>query len=331
MGMNRKKLFWGLHLIGPVLFLFVITRIVDFDQSLGILRNANGLLVLASTLFFPIIITIRTLRWRMICQSLGVFYSFWESLELYYIGWFVGAFVPQGMGTFVKTIYLRKDGYPLGKSLLTIFLDKLFDLSGLIIFGGIGVFYFARSVPGNNLSILFVSIITIPIILIVLRKKISQLFRKILSSYLMGKITRWTRVDFDTAKMVQEIPIQTVLHLIGYSLSIAALRSVAMYVLALALGLDVDFLFIVACRSLVGLALILPVSFMGLGTRDSVLIFCFSVAGKSVESAMSLGIAAFLWAMFFRLLGVIFWLKYSVRKLRTKERDDKAFRDQSFS
>lgn len=325
--MNRKKLFWILHLIGPVLFLFVITRIVDFNKSIEVLKNANGLLILASLAFFPIIITIRTLRWRTICQNLDISYSFWESLELYYIGWFVGAFVPQGMGTFVKTIYLKKDGYPLGKSLLTIFLDKLFDLFGLLIFGSIGVIYFARFLPGKNLSLIYFVIISIPIVLFIFRQRIFQFFRTILKSYLVGKISRWTKVDFDTAKLVQNIPLKTILFLIGYSLSIATLRSVSMYILALALHLDVDFLFIVACRSLVGFALILPVSFMGLGTRDGVLMFCFSVVGKSVESAISLGIAAFLWAMLFRLLGVIFWLKYSVKKMKAKDNNEKDFCD----
>jgi uncharacterized protein (TIRG00374 family) len=327
MDMNRKKLFWILHLIGPVLFLFVITRIVDFNKSIEVLKNANGLLILASLAFFPIIITIRTLRWRTICQNLDISYSFWESLELYYIGWFVGAFVPQGMGTFVKTIYLKKDGYPLGKSLLTIFLDKLFDLFGLLIFGSIGVIYFARFLPGKNLSLIYFVIISIPIVLFIFRQRIFQFFRTILKSYLVGKISRWTKVDFDTAKLVQNIPLKTILFLIGYSLSIATLRSVSMYILALALHLDVDFLFIVACRSLVGFALILPVSFMGLGTRDGVLMFCFSVVGKSVESAISLGIAAFLWAMLFRLLGVIFWLKYSVKKMKAKDNNEKDFCD----
>lgn len=326
MGLNRKKIFWILHFIGPVLFLLAITRIVDFDQSLGILKNANGLLILASITFFPVIITIRTLRWRTICQSLGVFYTFWESLELYYIGWFVGAFVPHGMGTFVKTIYLRKDGYPLGKSLLTIFLDKLFDLFGLLIFGSIGVIYFARFFPANDLSLIYFVIIAMLIFLFISRKKIFHFFKTILNSYLVGKISRWTKIDFDTARLVQDVPLKTVVVLIGYSLFIAALRSVAMYILALALHLDVDFLFIVACRSLVGLALILPVSFMGLGTRDGMLMFCFSLAGKSIESAISLGVASFLWALFFRLLGVIFWLKYSVKKLKIKENNDKDFR-----
>ncbi len=324
--MNRKKIFWILHLIGPVLFLFLITRMVDFKDSIEVLKNANGFLILVAIAFFPVIITIRTLRWRTICQRLEISYTFWESLELYYIGWFIGTFVPHGMGTFFKTIYLKKDGYSLGKSLLSIFLDKIFDLFALIIFGSIGVIYFARFLPGNDLSLMYFVLVAILIILFGLRKKIFHFIKTFLKSYLMRKIRRWAKIDFDTARLVQDIPLQTWLGLISYSLSIVALRSVAMYILALALDLDVGFLFILACRSLVGFALILPVSFMGLGTRDGILMFCFSIAGKSVETAVSLGVAAFLWAMFFRLLGVIFWLKYSVRKLKTKEKDEKDFR-----
>jgi uncharacterized protein (TIRG00374 family) len=314
--MNKRRIFWFLHFLGPILFIIFITRVIDFKQYLKILSGADPVLILASFLFFPVIISIRTLRWRMICQPFNVLYSFRESLELYYIGWFLGAFIPQGMGTFTKTIYLKKDGYTLGKSVLTILLDKVFDLFGLLIFGSLGLIYFARLLPNKNVFLALPLILIMALVLILYRKKVLLLFKNFLNSYLIKKLARWGKFSVDNVDSYsQKIGSQKIWVLMGLSISIAFLRSTSMYILAMSLHLDASFLFILACRSLVGMALVLPISFMGLGARDSVLLYCFTAVGKPAEAAISLGILAFLWTVFFRLLGVIFWIKYSVTKL----------------
>jgi uncharacterized membrane protein YbhN (UPF0104 family) len=91
--------------------------------------------------------------------------------------------------------------------------------------------------------------------------------------------------------------------------AIGLLRGTILFVLALCLGLDVSFGLMVACRSLVGLVNIVPISISGLGTREAVLLLILPLWGITTEAAVALGFLAFLWTVLTKLSGVAFWLK----------------------
>ena len=97
--------------------------------------------------------------------------------------------------------------------------------------------------------------------------------------------------------------------MLALSILIGLLRSLVLYLLALSLGMHLAFSLVVACRALIGMANVIPISISGLGTRDAILLLTLPLAGVSREAAISLGLAAFLWTVCSKFSGVVFWLK----------------------
>jgi uncharacterized membrane protein YbhN (UPF0104 family) len=92
------------------------------------------------------------------------------------------------------------------------------------------------------------------------------------------------------------------------SIIIGMLRALVLYVLAVAMHISVGFGLIIACRAIIGLVNVIPVTISGLGTRDAVLLLILPLAGATKEAAIALGMAAFLWTIGSKFSGVFFWL-----------------------
>jgi uncharacterized membrane protein YbhN (UPF0104 family) len=97
--------------------------------------------------------------------------------------------------------------------------------------------------------------------------------------------------------------------MIFISISLGILRAIILYLLALTLKIHVSFGLIVACRALIGIVNIIPITINGLGTRDAVLLLALPLSGVSKEAAIALSCLMFLWLIFSKFFGIFFWLK----------------------
>ena len=96
--------------------------------------------------------------------------------------------------------------------------------------------------------------------------------------------------------------------ILGISIAIGLLRAFVLYVLAVSLHISASFGIIIACRAIIGLVNVIPITISGLGTRDAVLLLMLPLAGATREGAIALGLAAFLWTIGSKFSGVFFWL-----------------------
>jgi uncharacterized membrane protein YbhN (UPF0104 family) len=61
-----------------------------------------------------------------------------------------------------------------------------------------------------------------------------------------------------------------------------------LWLLFVALRIDLDLTYVIASTSLAGLAALLPISVGGIGTRDATLVILFAMTGHSREEAVAL-------------------------------------------
>lgn len=223
----------------------------------------------------------------------------------------MGNLPPGGIALLSKIIYLKEDGKPIGTTFISIFLEKMLDTAGLMIFGIYALIYFPKElVEEEKLWIVF-GIIGIAIfIILAFKEKFKDAYKKWFNNKFLMKI------KFDTDGLEEALKlfwsgfqIKLFSIIIALSICIYLLMSLALYVLAIALGIKLSFGFTVACLALIGIANILPITVNGLGTRDAILLFALPLAGFSKEAAIALGFTAFLWSAAFKCSGVIFWLK----------------------
>ena len=312
--MQPSKFRWKrlLRLIGPLFFIFLFIKVVDFKATVALLKEIKPEAALLSVVLFPIVNGALAVRWWLLCRRLGIQASFNWMFQIYYATWFLSAFPLAGISPVSKFFYLRQEGKPASQTAVSITLDKLFDIMGHLAFGLFGLVYFPKNLyEGLNLWIPVAGLFFLVVAVLVFGKKIWKMLTGLLKRYTNKKIQQigrnleaalagfWSGFDFEFFSLI-----------IGISIAIGLLRSLVLYLLAVSLKIYVSFGLIVACRALIGIANMIPITVNGLGTRDAVLLLALPLAGFSREAAIALSFLAFLWIIGSQFSGVFFWIKH---------------------
>lgn len=300
-----------LKLLGPILFIFLLIRVVDPRATAELLKAIRPEMVLISILLFPGVIAVLTVRWWLVCQRLGLKASFKELFHIYYTAWFLSALPLVGISPIAKLIYLKEEGKPADVAAISIVLDKLLDVIGHLIFGIFGFFYFPGSIfKDTQLWSFFGGMLILAFIILILRTKIWIFLKSFLKRYTNKKLQGIGRnIEIKLMGFWANFNIQFFSPILGISIAIGLLRSLVLYLLAISLDIPVSFGFIIACRALIGIVNVIPVTINGLGTRDSILLLTLPLLGVPKEAAIALGLVAFLWVICSKFSGVVFWLK----------------------
>jgi uncharacterized protein (TIRG00374 family) len=312
--MQPSKPVWKglLKLLGPLFFIFLFIRVVDLKTTAALLKEINLQPALLSVLLFPIVNGALAVRWWILCRRLGIEASFNWLFQIYYSTWFLSAIPLVGVSPLSKFIYLKEEGKAPGLSAVSIILDKLFDIFGLLAFGLFGLVYFPKNFyKGLHFGFAVVLAFFLMFAFLIFGKKIWKLFTAFLDRYANKKIRQIGRnLEADLAGFWSAFDVKFFLLMLGISIAIGLLRSLVLYLLAVSLKIQVSFGLIVACRALIGIVNVIPVTINGLGTRDAVLLLALPLAGVSKEAAIALSFSAFLWIIGSQFSGVVFWLKH---------------------
>jgi len=321
----RSKWKGLLKLLGPIFFIFLILRVVDPKATVNIIKTIKPELAIASLLLFVVVNAILALRWWVICQRLEMGVAFKELFQVYYISWFLSIIPLAAISPISKLIYLKDEGKPTDITAVSITLDKLFDIIGLMFFSLFGIVYFPQSFFKDlHLWVYFAGMAFLVLVILVFGSRIWKILKELLRRYSSQKLQKLgSGLELYLTKFWSEFDMKLFSLLLGISITIGLLRSLILYLLAISLNIHVSFGLIIACRALFGIVNIVPISVSGLGTRDAILLPALSLSGVSKEFALALGFVAFLWALISKISGIIFWVKRPLPLSRFKTTKEK--------
>jgi hypothetical protein len=312
MTFSKPKLKKLLKLLGPFLFIFLFFRVVDTETTVRVLKGIRPDMLVVSVLLFPIVNAALALRWWLICRRLAIDASFKGLFQVYYIAWFLSVLPLVGVSPLAKLLYLNEEKKPAGTSAVSIALDKLFDIIGLLVFGLFGLVYFPQNLA-NKTEIFFVigGCLVAMIILWAFKGRIWPVLMVYFKRYTTKRLQKiGSSLNTDLKEFWSGFNVRFFLLILGVSITIGVLRAFVLYVLAVSLHISVSFGLCIACRAIIGLVNVIPVTISGLGTRDAVLLLMLPLGGVSKEAAIALGLAAFLWTIGSKFSGVFFWLNH---------------------
>ena len=321
----RSKWKGLLKLLGPIFFIFLILRVVDPKATVNIIKTIKPELAIASLLLFVVVNAILALRWWVICQRLEMGVSFKELFQVYYISWFLSIIPLAAISPISKLIYLKDEGKPTDITAVSITLDKLFDIIGLMFFSLFGIVYFPQSFFKDlHLWVYFGGMAFLVLVILVFGSRIWKILKELLRRYSSQKLQKLgSGLELYLTKFWSEFDMKLFSLLLGISITIGLLRSLILYLLAISLNIHVSFGLIIACRALFGIVNIVPITVSGLGTRDAILLPALSLSGVSKEFALALGFVAFLWTLSSKISGIIFWIKRPLPLSRFKTTKEK--------
>ena len=290
-----------IRLLGPVMFVAIFFFFIDPAQIIQAWRSLQYDYVVLSLLTVPLIVAVRSIRWQSVLAAFGMPYPVWTCFKYNFVEMATVAIVSRA-GSLIKMFYLRRDGYSFSKSIFSIFSDKAFDYLLPLLFGILSAVSFYFNLDPDNALLGFL------LVMALLYKPVHMacvlIFPKMIPKRMKEKIS-------DKKSLFEHYfqQIATALNYRAYLLSASGflLYFLSIYLLNLGLGLNFSFPQIVCIMALTSLVTAIPISFMGIGTRDAALIVVFTWYGRSAEEAVSLSLGLLLLRLSIILLGSLFW------------------------
>lgn len=297
---NRKILLnWLIKIFGLALFLYIILKI-DFLQVLESLKSFSYKDILILEILSVLIIISKGFRFHILLRNNNIKSNIKDTTIIYSIGIFLSFITPGHVGDFSKMFYLKSiNRVSYENGFIINIVDRLFDLSVLILFS----FFCISDTLHSKLGLLVVFLLLLTIIIFYLIfKNIVPLIRllKRLLIKLRIKIFSKNEITQDS-----QPPFDVSIRKIGLPWAISLVPNIMIfyqgYYIANILAININFLYISGIFALANIISLVPITILGLGTRDATLITMLKPFGYSSVVALSISFSYFL----FNTVGVM--------------------------
>lgn len=275
----------GISLLAGLFFL------IPASQFLEVVSQVSTTGLFLAFVISTLGMIISSLKLYIVLPQLGISVRFVNVLRAYYLGTFFNNFIPTSVGgDVIKTDVIRRsDGADLRTSSLAVLFERA---SGLILLGLIALTFLVATpyrykgiwnelvVLSKNpnlglLAGLFIGFVLFGSLIFVLKTSLFTAIRSYLKTFFA---------------FPRHYPI-TVVNLFGLSLVFHGLKALCLIILTEAFGPTLFFLDALFILPIIAFTSFLPISFGGLGLRESVLTFCLHSLGISLEVAFAVSLA----------------------------------------
>lgn len=318
-----------LHIGISLLILSLLFSKVSFVQIVSVVRRSRIDLFLLSVLAGALSIFMSALRWRVLLDCMGYRFELKALSKLAFIGLFFNVYLPGGIvGDVVRTVILpEREGSKeerqvyLTNVATSVVTDRIAGMVGLMLLAFIGFIFCYQLLLDSRFLTVFGSV-TLGIIiafLFLFSRRVQDLVKKLFNFPLkilipiratLKRVTEALaiyRENRDALKKVIMFSILAHLCVVGY-----------FFLLASSIGLDINFLKLLAFVPLIEFLSAIPISFGGVGIREAVTILLFSSEGISAAEAMSVSLLSFVVILLLGALGGAFYL---VRHFDVKKKE----------
>ena len=288
------------------MLLYFVFQIAGLEKIYGEVLNLNlNYLLLAIALsFFQIFF--RAWRWEYIIKIFNKSIGILSSMSYTCISLSFAFITPGRFGELVKVKYLSdKTDMSYKKSFLTVIIEKFFDTLVIILFILLGLslmngIYLESYLP------LFLILYIIFLIFILL-------FLKRLTKYILKFLPKKYKEKSENISLNKKFSFRTffISIIVWFLLCIQALL-----VLNSLGNSQIQFHLLIALVPLMALSSMIPISIGGIGTREIVAVYFFSLIGLPAEKSVTFSLLyTFVTIGFVAIIGAILYFKKKVRKI----------------
>jgi uncharacterized membrane protein YbhN (UPF0104 family) len=247
-------------------------------------------------------------RWNLLGNLLKIPAPFIDYLSYYFIGMFTNVFVPGLVGgDALRAIYLGRRHKRLGDAVASVFADRGTGLLGLFWLAAVAAAGLSASVPSTVRKptvvvgvLAFAVFATLPLL-----------------ARLAERMPERIAVLAQTVEPYMRRPLSMV-PAIFLSVLLQLALSVCQWLLALGLGIHAPLALFVLCVPIANVFASLPITFNGLGVRETFYLMLFAKAGLGHADAIALGLLWFAATALGNLTGVVAFALTDTPPLRVR-------------
>lgn len=291
-----------LKLIFSFTILFLVFKNIDVNILLFHFHDVSYGTLFFSITFFYLHLLIQFYRWYLILFSLGENVKKFFIFRVISISFLFGQILPSGIGTDgTKLFLLKKNGFSLKNTILSIFIDRIIQLIVLISIIIVSYKFYVTEIkivyPYFLLALILILFFLI-LSLTIFRDILRNFFIKS-SLYSVLSSSKKNLIIFLSYK--KNVLIISLLYLISHLLIVTPI-----YLLISDMGIDISFLLLFIYIPLVLLLSQIPISVGGWGLRELSMIGVLSFVGVPKEIAFATSIIFGFALLTSRLPGIFF-------------------------
>ena len=305
---NLKKY---LRIVGIILFFYILSQ-VNWSEFILIFKRINIFYFIIGVIFiFPVILT-RTLKWKELINSLNITIPLKALIPPFVKGLFWGIVTPGKLGEFFRAKYLtdKISDISLGKALFTVVFDKLIDFlsTAFISILAIIALIFLFEVKNFFITSIFLAFFISLILFFFIKKDLSKrLLNEIFKIFIPKSLEEKTNVFIDEFfEGTKNLNKTLIFKLFYYDIVTFLLTTISQFFIGFSLSLKLPFWYLFLTIPLVSLITILPISILGIGTREVSYIFLLSLLGINLNEAVAFSFLVMLWSLISGLPGLFF-------------------------
>lgn len=288
----------------------VLVYVGDISTLKRLLSFFDKPMIFACVLAFCFAQLLSSLRWQWVLKEEGIDVPLWRLYLSYMSGTFVNNLVPGSIGGDMIKIY---DVYRYAKdsrvAVFSVFLERFSGLTVLLLLSWVGAFFYWSDLPQKALSVwLLVNLMFATFLFAVarregVRKRIRKLSgRRKIASYIEIVFSAFDRLaKYKNKKM-----------LLGKLLLVSApiqLITIGIYQqIAVQLNLRLPFPFYLLIVPLIIVISLVPVSFGGLGVRESATVLLLSLKNVPFDTALALSLGFLGVTYLVSIIGGVLWI-----------------------
>jgi uncharacterized protein (TIRG00374 family) len=297
---GRISLKQAIKILISLILLFFLLRYTGFETTLHKLSHANLWYVPLGVCLYLFAQMISAYRWKFLSGALGFRLSFREFYDYYLIGMFFNLFLPGAIGgDMLRMVYLAKSmGRKKREALLTLLAERGVGLVALLMLTS--AVSLSRPIMALDLRLPLKLLSYGPVYL-----DLRILLLSLSGLMLLGYLSLWIA---PLERLMEKIPqlsllkqakvywanLGLLMKSVSISLFVHGLMVLMHVLMASALHVHVDPLYLTVVYGVVSLASVLPIAFNGFGVREGVYVLLLTKAGLSPQTALAF---AFYWVI----------------------------------
>ncbi len=289
--MTRKQLFSLLKIVVSVALIFWIVRGIDLPALAKVLRGAKLGWWAVALVFALAGVLARVARWRTLLNALDVRVPFWELAQIYFIGFLFNNLLPSGLGgDAVRMMELKRHSPRAGDAVTSVLVDRMVGLFGSLSLALVALAFRWNAVPRQLAWVALAAAVGLAgVLFLLIDTSAYNTLQKI------GFVRTLTDLKFARGLFAsfQDYSLPTLARAYGFSLLLSAALIAMNASIGTALGVEIAPVHYLVFVPLASMVLVLPISFAGLGVRESAYVFLFGQVGVPQEIAFSISLMVY--------------------------------------
>ena len=226
---------------------------------------------------------------------------------MFFSSFLVTSTLPGRLGEFVRVLYVKRRGYSLGRSAVSVFVDRAQDIVFLLVMGFLGFLFFLSIVVYQVLVLIAAAG---ALIVLLTNRRVQRWLYSLFTGFLLPRqFMKGFASNFtDFMKDLRQLRPKTLVSTSLITVLSWLLHYTFLYLCAQAMGISLSLPYVVFIVSISTIVTTIPVSYLGIGTRDAVFLLLFEQAGLAAESAVAFSMVVLALYLIASVFGLAAWL-----------------------